>query len=268
MRCEETSRCHFRQRSRSRRTRATTLIRPATPACAVSDPGWPWLCWWRQMRDESAAVSKCALASVQMRSVLFVLALLVLSGLSACGGGSSPAAPSPSASAQVGGLWTGTATRTSVTGGECLGPTACRFGAKVAENHPHNSADWQLADRHGHQHSMHAAACTYSGSAGTDTISLTLQSCLGGRLNNIKCTNGDLRDMELVGDAFTGTVDAAGIVGTEEQTVEHVCERDRQPPLAPVGHQQRIWVEARPIRRLVRRPAGSADCARARQGTG
>ena len=34
----------------------------------------------------------------------------------------------------------------------------------------------------------------------------------------MKCPNGDLRDMELVGDAFTGTVDAAGIGGTEEQT--------------------------------------------------
>ena len=64
---------------------------------------------------------------------------------------------------------------------------------------------------------MHAAVCTYSGSAGTTTIALTLQACLGGKLNNIKCTNGDLRDLELVGGAFTGTVDAAGIVGTEEQ---------------------------------------------------
>ncbi len=64
---------------------------------------------------------------------------------------------------------------------------------------------------------MHPGVCTYSGSAGTTTISLTLQSCRGERFNNIRCHNGDLRDMEVAGDAFTGTVDAAGIVGTEEQ---------------------------------------------------
>ena len=47
------------------------------------------------------------------------LALLLLSGLSACGGSGNPAAPS--GPAQVAGVWTGSLTATSITGGECVG---------------------------------------------------------------------------------------------------------------------------------------------------
>ena len=161
-------------------------------------------------------MSKNTLSIFRMRSVLFTLALLVLSGLSACGGGSSPAAPSPSAPAQVGGLWTGNATRTGVTGGECLGPVI----GNSSDRSPRISVTIQQT---GSQltatvtNTLYAAACTYSGSAGPTTISLALQSCQGGKVNNMKCPNGDLRDMELVADAFTGTVDASGIGGTEEQ---------------------------------------------------
>jgi hypothetical protein len=168
------------------------------------------------MREEPAAPSKRCLLSVQTTSVVFVLALLVLSGLSACGGGSSPAAPSPSASAQVGGLWTGNATRTGVTGGECLGPVI----GSSSDRSPRIYVTIQQAGSSltaTVTNNLYAGVCTYSGAVGTTTISLTLQSCQGVKVNNMKCPNGDLRDMELVADAFTGTVDASGIGGTQEQ---------------------------------------------------
>lgn len=65
---------------------------------------------------------------------------------------------------------------------------------------------------------MHGGACTYSGSAGTNTFSLTLQSCTGAKNTNIKCNDTDRRDIELVGDVFTGTVFANSLGGTEAQT--------------------------------------------------
>ena len=161
-------------------------------------------------------MSKNRLSSVRMRSVLFTLALLVLSGLSACGGGSSPAAPSPSVSAQVGGLWTGTTTMKSVTGGECLGSLI-----RGSSDTPRITVEIQQTGSSltaKVTNILYGTTCTYSGSAGTTTISLNMQSCQGGRWNNIKCLNGDLRDMEVVGGAITGTLGEIGIGGTEEQT--------------------------------------------------
>jgi len=165
------------------------------------------------MREESATTKKCRLLSVRIGSVLFALALLVLSGLLACGGGSSPAAPA--AFAQVDGLWTGTATNTTVTGGECVGTLLRGATASPRVTFTIQQTGSSLTAKV--TNTLYAPVCTYSGSAGTTTISLNLQSCQEGKLTNIKCANGDLRDMELVGDAFTGTVDASGIGGTEEQ---------------------------------------------------
>ena len=96
------------------------------------------------------------------------------------------------------------------------GSAACGL-VGPAESHGRNSADGQLADRQGHQHPVWDV-CTYAGSAGTTTISLNMQSCLGGKVNNIKCLNGDSRDMEVATGAITGIVDDLGIGGTEEQT--------------------------------------------------
>ena len=158
---------------------------------------------------------KRRLSSVRMRNVLFAIPLLALSGLSACGGGSSPA-PSPSAPAMVGGLWTGNATRTGAAGGECLGPVI----GNSSDSSPRVSVTIQQAGSSltaTVTNTLYTGVCTYSGTVSTTTLSLSLQSCQGVKVNNIKCPNGELRDMELVGDVFTGTVDAADIVGTEEQ---------------------------------------------------
>lgn len=168
------------------------------------------------MREELTAASKCDLLSVRTRSGLFALALLVLSGLSACGGGSSPAAPSPSAPAQMEGLWTGNATRTGVTGGECLGPVI----GSSSDTSPRIYVTIQQAGSSltaTVTNNLYAGVCTYSGTVGTTSMSLTLQSCQGVKVNNMKCANGAVRDMELVGDVFTGTVDSSGIGGTQEQ---------------------------------------------------
>ena len=155
-----------------------------------------------------------SVSGVRLRSSSFAVALLVLSGLWACGGGSSPAAPA--ASAQVGGLWTGTTTTRSVSGGECLGPllagSSDRPRVTVEIQQTGSSLTAKVTNI------LYGTSCTYAGSAGTTTISLNMQSCLGGKVNNIKCLNGDSRDMEVATGAITGIVDDLGIGGTEEQT--------------------------------------------------
>ena len=60
-------------------------------------------------------------------------------------------------------------------------------------------------------------SCTYSGSAGTNSISLNLQSCQTGAITGIPCSNGALRDIQLVAGAISGTVNGR-ITGTEAQT--------------------------------------------------
>lgn len=168
------------------------------------------------MREEPAAASNYCLLSVQTTSIVLVLAMLVLSGLSACGGGSSPAAPSPSAPAQVGGLWTGTATRTSVTGGECVGSLLRNASESPRISVTIEQTGSSLTAKVSNV--LYGTVCTYAGSAANNTISLNMQSCQGGKLSSIKCLNGDLRDMEVVGGAITGTLDGNSIGGPEEQT--------------------------------------------------
>ena len=143
------------------------------------------------------------------------LALLLLSGLSACGGSGNPAAPS--GPAQVAGVWTGSLTMTSLTGGECVGSllqsdvgTSAKFTATVQQSG--NSLTATVTD------DETGTSCTYSGSAGTTTISLNMQSCQVGAIVGIPCSNGALRDIQLVAGAITGTVDGNRITGTEAET--------------------------------------------------
>jgi hypothetical protein len=168
------------------------------------------------MREEPTTTDKCRLLSVQKRSVLFALALLVLSGLSACGGDSSPTAPS--GPAQVEGLWTGTSTLNSVTGGECVGSLLSAQGLvwspKLTVTFQQSGSSLTATVTE----TGTATICTYSGSASTTTISLNMQSCKVGTFNNIPCPNNVLRDIQRVGAALTGTVDGNAIGGTTVET--------------------------------------------------
>lgn len=152
--------------------------------------------------------------SAALRSARRALAVLLLSSLSTCGG-SSPAAPS--GPAQVAGIWKGTLTVTSITGGECVGAVlqsavgrATTFTASVQQSGSSLSATVSDAGT--------GTSCTYSGSAGPTTISLNLQSCPVDAILGLRCGNGDLRDIQVVAGALTGTVSGSRITGTETST--------------------------------------------------
>jgi hypothetical protein len=157
-------------------------------------------------------VSRAANGSA-LRSSRRALALLLLSNLSTCGG--SPAAPS--GPAQVAGAWTGTLTVTSITGGECVGVVlqsavgrSTNFTASIQQSG--SSLTATITD------AATGTSCTYSGSAATTTISLNLQSCPVDAVLGLRCGNGDLRDIQVVAGALTGTVSGSRITGTETST--------------------------------------------------
>ena len=148
-----------------------------------------------------------------MPSVRRALALLLLSGLSTCGGSSNPAAPS--GPAQIAGVYTGRVTPMTITGGECVGvqkQSAVGTSARVFVG-IQQSGSSLLATVLGD-----GIDCTYSGSVGITTMSLTLQSCQVPADVSIKCGNGAIRDIQIVAGAFTGTVIDTRIEGTEDET--------------------------------------------------
>jgi len=152
--------------------------------------------------------------SAALRSARGALALFLLSSLSTCGGG-SPAAPS--GPAQVAGVWTGTLTVTSITGGECVGVVlqsavgrSTKLTASVQQSG--SSLTATVTD------DGTGTSCSYSGSVGTTTISLNLQSCPVDAVLGLRCGNGALRDIQVVAGALTGTVSGSRITGTETST--------------------------------------------------
>jgi len=143
---------------------------------------------------------------------------------SACGGSSSPTAPSI---AQVGGAWTGLVTQTSVSGGECVGVlfqssngASDRFTASITQDGSSltASASSQTA---GH-------SCVYTGTAGSSSVSLNATFCQPSSVR-LQCANGALRDIYLVGGMgetgspgvsrrITGTVSGNTLSGTIGET--------------------------------------------------
>ena len=150
----------------------------------------------------------------------WVLAALSLVALN-CGGDStsptSPTAPSTPTIAQVAGVWTGTATLTSVTGGECVGTvlqsavgSADSFTAAVTQTGSTLSATITSQSS--------GLSCSYSGTAGSNTVTLNLTTCQVDTLLDVQCAGGVLRDMQLIAEGITGTVSGNTVSGTTAET--------------------------------------------------
>jgi len=108
-------------------------------------------------------------------------------------------------------------TVTSITGGECVGVVlqsavgrSTKLTASVQQSG--SSLTATVTD------DGTGTSCSYSGSAGTTTISLNLQSCPVDAGLGLRCSSGDLRDIQVVAGALTGTVSGRRITGTETST--------------------------------------------------
>ncbi len=144
-------------------------------------------------------------------SVVVGLAVLGLH----CGGDStSPTTPSTPTIAQVAGDWTGTTTLTSVIGGECVGTV---FQTMLGLPFPFTAAVTQTGSTLSATVTLDitATTCSYSGTAGSNTVTLNVTSCeVGGSFRRLPCAGGVVRDMQLIGGSITGTVSGNTVSGT------------------------------------------------------
>lgn len=148
------------------------------------------------------------------RVVVFVGALAAL----ACGGGSkSPTAPGPPPIVQVAGVWTATMRLTGVGGGECVGDVLAGF---IGDTERYTAAITQAgASLTATVSSQETGlSCSHTGTAGSTTISLNATSCQAAVILGLRCRNGALRDLTLVGQSLTGTVAGNTMTGTWAET--------------------------------------------------
>ena len=143
--------------------------------------------------------------------------LLVVLSLVAVNCGGSPTAPTTPTIAQVGGVWTGTGTRAGVTGGECVGNlfqgfvgTVSALTATVTQTGSTLTATVTSPDT--------GLSCSYSGTAGSNTVVLNLTTCQVDTALNIECGGGVLRHIQLVAGSVTGTVSGNTMSGTTAET--------------------------------------------------
>ncbi len=148
------------------------------------------------------------------RLTMFVLAV---SCVSACAG-DSPSGPSLSQAAQVAGLWRGTATTTSISGGECFASVFQGFvggsgpiSMTLTQNGANVTATVPGADN--------SSNYTYAGTVGASSLTLSSTACSACDAIGAQCpTGGALRDVKIQSSNITATVNGNTLSGTEVET--------------------------------------------------
>lgn len=153
-------------------------------------------------------------ASAAMRYLLPIIGLLALS----CGGGksSTPTSPTP-VTAQVAGVWGYTATVTSASGGECLASafqTAVGFRSSGTIQIQQNGSSLSATTTEDGS----GASCSYTGTAGANSLALNLVSCTASDAIGVMCTNGSRRDVRIVTGGVNATVSGGSMSGTQAET--------------------------------------------------
>lgn len=128
---------------------------------------------------------------------------------------SSPFRPSPAV--DVSGTWTGEETFTSITGGECLGPTlqeaiglASQFEATLAQSG--NTVTGVLDINHT------GGVCDYEGTINGKALVIASVRCRETRADGITCSADAMRDLVLRTEALQATVNGNEIRGTAAET--------------------------------------------------
>jgi hypothetical protein len=157
----------------------------------------------------------------------YLLLVLVAFFVSSCGS-SSPT--TPSSSPPVSGAWIGHSTLTSVSGGECVGSTLAAavgsrdiFSARIQQN------DSELAASLTYQGNR--TSCMYRGNTANGAVNLNFSACPAGRIETFVCSNGDVRQLEIVGTRVSAQNSGTTGTGTDTTTLNvHAAGRS-----APVG---------------------------------
>ena len=142
-----------------------------------------------------------------MRLLLLLGCLLA----SSCGG-SSPSAPSND---RVSGVWVGHSTLTSAIGGECVGSTLeAAIGSRDIFAAPIQQSGSDLVAAVTYQGNR--TSCAYRGTATGAAVSLTMTSCQVGRIVGFRCSDGSVRDLQVVTARVAAS--ASGRTGTGTDT--------------------------------------------------
>ena len=166
---------------------------------------------------------------------LFVAVLSLF--VSSCGG-SSPS--SPSAAPRVSGAWIGNATLTSVSGGECVGTTlAASIGARDIFSARVQQTEDELAASLTFQGNR--TSCVYTGATKNQSVTLNLSSCPDGRIDTFVCSNGAVRQLEIVDAHVTAQNDNRTGKGTETTTLNVYAPGSATPLSTLTVSSQFIW---------------------------
>jgi hypothetical protein len=145
----------------------------------------------------------------------YFLLVLVALFVSSCGS-SSPT--TPSSSPPVYGAWIGNSTLTSVSGGECVGST---LGAAVGSRDIFSARiqqdDSELAASLTYQGNR--TSCVYRGNTANAALNLNSTSCPAGRIETFVCSNGDVRQLEIVGTRVSAQNSGTTGTGTDTTTL-------------------------------------------------
>jgi hypothetical protein len=155
--------------------------------------------------------------TVRRVAVLGVLAI----GTTSCTDNAVPAA-SPTGQSlfapQFSGSWAGTAVLTSVNAvsdGECVQPTLqAQVGTAAGTDRINLTIAQESQSLAAHLSSASTGlSCSYQGTAAQNTLALDTASCDAPELI-VRCTNGAVRELELLGSSLHGTVTGGQVSGT------------------------------------------------------
>ena len=157
---------------------------------------------------------------IRTNALTVVACTLIAAG---CGGDSTPTVgPTPVVSANVGGMWTGFASLTTVDGGGCVG---MGLAAGIGGDGPpleavidQNDTSLMIVVTNGVSHER----CTYSGTILGDSLTASLSSCIPQvlPLGSACALAGDPREWEkeTLSVQFSGTVDGDSLTGAVFET--------------------------------------------------
>lgn len=133
--------------------------------------------------------------------------------VSACGSDSgSPGSPSTPTIMQVGGVWVGNVTQSSVSGGECVGALfQSSNGSSDRYTITINQSGSSLTGSATSQST--GQTCSYSGTAGSSTMTFNVTSCPSTGFR-VTCNGGVQRDIYLNSRNFTATLGGNILSGT------------------------------------------------------
>jgi hypothetical protein len=150
-----------------------------------------------------------------MRRALWIFAV----GLAfhACGDDGSPVGPTGRNVVDVAGVWNYTATLTNISGGECVGALVQSSVGSQDQGTISFTQNGDILSATVRDLGT-GASCAYSGTAGSNSIALSWNSCEVAVLVGIRCPNGALRDMRMLTNSINATITGRSGSGTQAET--------------------------------------------------